>query len=55
MNGTHQLNTLIELVERFILIAKELLEKGIIDQDVYSKITENKIKFLNSYNVELNE
>lgn len=52
MNGTTQLNTLLELVERFIIIAKTLLEKGIIDQEAYNKMTENKIMFLNSYKEE---
>jgi hypothetical protein len=46
LNDTNQLNTLIELVEKFIFSAKLLLEKGIINQEVYMKMTEYKIKFL---------
>jgi hypothetical protein len=49
MSETQQISTLIELVEKFIVLANTLLEKGIIDQDIFNKMTENKIKFLEGY------
>lgn len=54
MNSNSQLNALIELAEKFILLSNTLLEKGIIDQEAYIKMTENKINFLkiNNVNVE---
>lgn len=51
MNSNSQLDALIELVERFILLSKTLLEKDIIDQESYIKMTENKINFLKNNNV----
>lgn len=52
MSYTEQLSTLVELVEKFIFVANTLLEKGIIDQEVYNSITENKIQFLKKYDME---
>ena len=49
MSETQQVSTLIELVEKFIALANTLLEKGIIDKDIYNKMTENKTKFLEIY------
>lgn len=53
MDGSFQLNTLIELVEKFIITAKQLLEKGVIDEKLYVEMTKNKIKFLNSNNINI--
>lgn len=49
MDDANVLNTLIELVEKFLFVADTLFEKSIISQEVYSNITENKIKFLEVY------
>ncbi len=55
MSETQQISTLIELVEKFLVLANTLLEKGIIYQDIFSKMTENKIKFLECYKPKLNK
>lgn len=54
MSETQQISTLIELVEKFIVLANTLLERGIIDQDIFNKMIENKIKFLEVYKPKLN-
>lgn len=53
MSDMVQLCTLIELVEKFLFIAKKLLENGVINQETYISITENKVKFLEDYRTEL--
>lgn len=49
MNSEEHLNTIFELVEKFLNIADTLLEKGVIDKNVYDSITENKKRFLEEH------
>ena len=49
MKCESHLESILELVEKFLNIADTLLEKGVIEQKVYDSITENKKQFLEKH------
>jgi hypothetical protein len=49
MKGMGTDSNIVELVEKFVILAKRMLKEGKIDMETYNKMVYNKVRFLNTF------